>query len=73
MRAEDCDLTRSQLSAIIDECIFKQRDRDILKRRLLDGIVFEELAEEFGMSDRQIKRIVYKLQDRIFRYAERRT
>ena len=31
-----------------------------MKRRLLDGICFEPLAEEFGMSDRQIKRIVYR-------------
>lgn len=67
MRPEDWNLSRSQTSNLIDEYIFKERDRKILKRRLLDGVVYEQLAEEFGMSDRQIKRIVYKLQDRIFK------
>lgn len=37
-----------------------ERDRKILHRRLVDGIVFEKLAEEFGLSVTQVKRIVYK-------------
>ena len=47
-------------TALIDEWILSERDRAIMKRRLLDGICFEPLAEEFGMSDRQIKRIVFR-------------
>ena len=35
------------------------RNREILRRRLIDGLTFEELAEEFSMSDTQIKNIVY--------------
>ena len=62
------DYTNSQICALIDEHIHSDRDRQILKRRLIDGCCFEPLAEEFGMSDRQIKRIVYKLQERLFRY-----
>jgi len=62
------DYTNSQIAALIDEHIHSERDRAILKRRLIDGCCFEPLAEEFGMSDRQIKRIVYKLQERLFRY-----
>ena len=34
------------------------RNRAILHRRLIDGIHYEPLAEEFDMSDRQIKNIV---------------
>ena len=71
VRAEESNLSRSQVSNLIDEYIFKERDRAILKRRLLDGVVYEQLAEEFDMSDRQIKRIVYKLQERIFRHVKR--
>lgn len=52
------DLPRSAWERLIDEWIFSERDRRILKRRLLDGITFERLAEEFEMSPRQIKRIV---------------
>jgi len=61
------DLSRSQLEHLIDEWIFNERDRRILKRRLLDGIIYEQLAEEFNMSVRQIKNIVYKTQDKVFR------
>lgn len=60
------DLSRSELSNLIDEWIFNERDRAILKRRLLDGICYEPLAEEFDMSVRQIKNIVYKSQVKLF-------
>lgn len=60
------DLSRSQIEYLIDEWIFNERDRNILKRRLLDGITFEKLAEEFDMSVRQIKSIVYKSGDRLY-------
>ena len=62
------DYSRSTVSAAIDELIFNERDRAILKRRLLDGICYEPLAEEFGLSVGRIKQIVYKSQDRLFRH-----
>ena len=61
------DLSRSEISALIDEWIFSERDRKILKRRLLDGICYEPLAEEFNLSVTQIKSIVYKTQEIIFK------
>ena len=54
------DLPRSEIEYLIDEWIFSERDRAILKRRLLDGICYEPLAEEFALSVRQTKNIVYK-------------
>lgn len=59
------DYTNSQISAIIDEVIHSERDRAILKRRYIDGICFEPLAEEFDLSVRQVKRIVYLGTNRI--------
>ena len=35
---------------------------------LLDGICFEPLSEEFDMSVRQIKNIVYKSQEQLFKH-----
>lgn len=61
------DYTNSQIAELIDEHIHSERDRNILKRRLIDGICYEPLAEEFDLSTAQIKRIIYKGQDRIFR------
>jgi hypothetical protein len=65
------DLSRSELEYLIDEYIFNERDRSILKRRLLDGICFEPLAEEFDLSVRRIKTIVYKNEDRLFKVMEK--
>lgn len=62
------EYTNSQIEHLIDEYIHSERDRRILKRRLIDGICYEPLAEEFDMSDRQIKRIVYKLQEHLFKH-----
>ena len=62
------ELSRSQWELLIDEWIFSERDRAILKRRLLDGICYEPLAEEFGLSVRQTKSIVYKAQEKLFKH-----
>ena len=61
------DIPNSQLAKLIDEWIRSERDRAILKRRLIDGICFEPLAEEFDLSVRQVKNIVYKSQDKLFK------
>lgn len=60
------EYTNSQVYNLINEHIHSERNRAILKRRLIDGICYEPLAEEFGMSVRQIKQIVYKGQEIIF-------
>lgn len=62
------DYTNSQIAALIDEHIHSERDRAILKRRLIDGICYEPLAEEFDLSTQRVKAIVYKAQERLFRY-----
>lgn len=62
------EYTNSRIRELIAEHIHSERDRSILIRRLVDGITFERLAEEFDMSDKQIKRIVYKLQEQLFKH-----
>ena len=62
------EYTNSQICSLIDEYIHNARDRAILKRRLIDGICYEPLAEEFDMSVRQMKAIVYKAQARLFKH-----
>ena len=68
-RADAYELSRSQWEALIDEWIFSERDRAIIKRRLLDGICFEPLAEEFFISVQQTKTIVYKCQTKLFKHV----
>ncbi len=62
------DKSRSEISYLIDEWIFNERDRAILKRRLLDGICFEPLAYEFDLSVRQVKNIVYKAEKELYKH-----
>ena len=62
------EYSRTEIENAIDEWILNELHRAILKRRLIDGICFEPLAEEFDMSVTQIKRIVYKGQDKVFRH-----
>ena len=61
------EYTNSQIRDVIDEHIHSERDRAILKRRLIDGICFEPLAEEFDLSVVHVKRIVYKCESELFR------
>ena len=62
------EYTNSQIRRIIEDFIHSERDRKILIRRLIDGITFEKLAEEQEMSVRQIKNIVYKTQEQLFKH-----
>ena len=61
------NITNSQIGSIIDEYIHSERDRALLKRRFIDGICYEPLAEEFDLSVVQTKRIVYKQGDKVLR------
>lgn len=60
------ELSRSELEHLIEEWILNERNRKILKRRMIDGLTYEKIAEEFDMSVQQIKNIVYKCQDKLF-------
>ena len=62
------DYSNSQISRIIDEFVHSERDRAILKRRYIDGLTFERLAEEFNLSVRHTKSIVYKASEKIFKH-----
>lgn len=55
-------ISTSEVEHLIDEWIFSERNRKIAKRKLLDGVTFEKLAEEFDLSVQQVKTIVYKCQ-----------
>ena len=61
------DLSRTEWENLIDEWIFNERDRQILKRRLLDGLTFEQLSNEFNYSTQNIQRIIYKGTARLFK------
>lgn len=61
------EYSNSQIRELIAEYIHSERDRKILERRLIDGITFEKLAEEFDLSVRQTKTIVHRNEETLFR------
>lgn len=53
-------MTNGEMAERIDACIHSERDRRILKRKMIDGITYEKLAEEEEMSPRGIQYIVQR-------------
>ena len=62
------NISNSEINHLIDEWVHSERDRKILKRRLIDGICYEPLADEFNMSVRQMKTIVSKAEEKLFKH-----
>ena len=67
MKIPNNDLSRSQWENLIDEWIFNEEHRKMLKRNLLDGKTYEQLAEEFDCSRDKIAKLIPKLQDKLFK------
>ena len=62
------EYTNSQIQQIIREYVHSLRDRVILKKRLIDGMSYSAIALEMELSERQIKNIVYKGENLIFKH-----
>jgi DNA-directed RNA polymerase sigma subunit (sigma70/sigma32) len=55
-------LTSEQWEYLIDQWVIGrngERDRNILRRKLIIGITFDDLAGEFDLSKQRIEQIVY--------------
>lgn len=62
------EYTNPHIRKVIDDYIHNERDRMILVRRYIDGVCYEPLAEEFNLSARQVKNIIYKYESVIFEH-----
>ncbi len=60
-------LSRSEWEFLINEWILKERDRNILKRKIIDGLTYEQVAEEFDLSVQRIKAIVSDGRNKIYK------
>lgn len=65
---------RTQLEHAIGEWIVlslnADRDREIMRRRLVDGAPVEKLTNEFDLTEQRIKAIIDKWYDVIFEHIE---
>lgn len=60
------NISNEELVKLIDNWIKSERDRRILKRRLIDGLTYDAIAEEVDLTVDRIKQIVYKQQNILF-------
>ena len=68
LNPSDYDLSRAEWEHLIDQYIFSERDRAIVKRKILDKITYEKVAEEFELSVQRTKAIIGEAKTRLFRY-----
>lgn len=51
-------IPNDRLAQEIDRWVKTERNRRIMKRRLIDGRTYDELADEFYLSRRQVARVI---------------
>ena len=61
------DISRTEWEKIIDEWIFSEEHRAMLKSNLLDGKTYEQIAEQFDCSRDKVARLIPRLQNRLFK------
>lgn len=64
------EYSNSNIAYIIDEYIHNQLHRDILKSRFIDGLTYEQLAEKYDRSVKNIKDIIKKNEYTVFKNLE---
>ena len=69
MNIEDGNLDRYEWENLIDRWIFDEKDRIILKRKFLDNIPLEKIAEEkeVNLFSRQVNRRFEKAKKQLFK------
>ena len=69
------DVTKTDVVIAIQEWILglhAERNKKILYMKLVKGATFEQIAEEFELSDRRVKDIVYKGCNIIFKHIHQK-
>lgn len=64
------EYSNSGMENLINEYIHKDRDKEIMRLRLIHGMTYEAIAEAVGMSNRQIYRIVSRDAAKLYRYLK---
>ena len=62
------EYTNSQMNELIDEHIHNARNRAILRLRYIDGMTYENIAANMELSTQQVKKIVYKSQEKLLKH-----
>lgn len=66
---KNLNTSRTELESLINEYVIGNnalRDRDILKDRLIDGLTYYQLSDQYNLSLATIKKIINKREKHIF-------
>ena len=66
------EYSNSRIREIAAEFIHHQRDRELICDRLTEGMTIEALAGKYELSVSQVKRIILRNSDIIFRHIEKK-
>lgn len=61
------NMMNSDKEWLICECIASERDRDILRKQVIDGWTYERIAEHFNLSTRRVAEILKAGKERILK------
>lgn len=67
------ELSNSELTTLIDEWVrglHAERNREMLKDRLINGMLYEPLAEKYNLSVRATQNIIYKASEQLFKHVK---
>lgn len=67
------NISNSELATLIDEWVrglHAERNREILKDRLINGMLYEPLSEKYGLSVRATQNIIYKASEQLFKHVK---
>lgn len=62
------DYSNSKMQTLIDEYIHSERDRQILRLRMIDGQTYEQIAEAVCLSSKQVYRIITREAAKLYKY-----
>lgn len=64
------DIKNSEIEHLVNEYVHNKQHREMLKARFIDGLTFSELSYKFNLSERQVKKIIYKNGDKLLRIMQ---
>lgn len=62
------EYTNSQVRDLIAEYCHNQDDRKMLLLRLIDGLTFEQIGFEMGMTTKTVRKRIHKQEEILFRH-----
>lgn len=58
LKFDELEIPITEVKAFVENYIYSKKNREIIQEKWCDGITYEDLAEKYDMSSRQMFRIV---------------